>query len=151
KGKYMERSRREVLKAGVAGGAYTWLAGGLTAGAQDKEVSMLVLKGGKFTTLDKAQPEATAGAIADSRFSAVGSDAEILKLAGPKAQVIDLGGLRVIPGLMDSHTHPIRGGLNYNMELRWDGVPSLSEAMRMLREQVQRTPAPQWVRVVGGF
>jgi predicted amidohydrolase YtcJ len=51
--------------------------------------------------------------------------------------------------MVDSHLHVIRGGLNYNMELRWDGVPSLADAMRMLKEQVQRTPAPQWVRVVG--
>ena len=44
-----------------------------------------------------------------------------------------VGGRRVVPGLMDSHTHVIRGGLNYNMELRWDGVPSLAEALRMLK------------------
>ncbi|MDB5385209.1 MAG: putative TIM-barrel fold metal-dependent hydrolase, partial [Planctomycetaceae bacterium] len=50
-----------------------------------------------------------------------------------------------------SHLHLIRGGLNYNLELRWDGVPSLADALRMLREQAQRTPAPQWVRVVGGW
>ena len=65
--------------------------------------------------------------------------------------VIDLGGRTVIPGLNDSHLHVIRGGLHYNMELRWDGVPSLALAMRMLKEQAQRTPAPQWVRVVGGW
>jgi predicted amidohydrolase YtcJ len=47
--------------------------------------------------------------------------------------------------------HPIRGGLNYNLELRWDGVPSLADALRMLKEQAARTPAPQWVRVVGGW
>jgi predicted amidohydrolase YtcJ len=47
--------------------------------------------------------------------------------------------------------HPIRGGLNYNMELRWDGVPSLADALRMLKQQAARTPAPQWVRVVGGW
>jgi Amidohydrolase family len=47
--------------------------------------------------------------------------------------------------------HIIRGGLNYNMELRWDGVRSLADAMQMLKEQVARTPAPQWIRVVGGF
>ena len=41
--------------------------------------------------------------------------------------------------------------LNYNMELRWEGVPSLSLALQMLREQAARTPAPQWVRVVGGW
>src|SRR6202034_1836193 len=45
----------------------------------------------------------------------------------------------------------IRGGLNFNMELRWDGVRSLSDAMNMLKRQVEITPPPQWVRVVGGF
>ena len=64
---------------------------------------------------------------------------------------IDLKGRRVIPGLNDSHLHVIRGGLNYNMELRWDGVPSLADGLRMLKEQAQRTPPGQWVRVVGGW
>src|SRR5262249_44180542 len=62
-----------------------------------------------------------------------------------------LAGRTVIPGLNDSHTHPIRGGLNYNLELRWDGVPSLADGLRLLREQAQRTPPPHWVRVVGGW
>jgi predicted amidohydrolase YtcJ len=53
--------------------------------------------------------------------------------------------------LNDSHLHVIRGGLNYNMELRWDGVPSLADGLRMLKEQAQRTPPGQWVRVVGGW
>ena len=53
--------------------------------------------------------------------------------------------------MIDSHIHTIRGGLNYNLELRWDGVPSLADALRRLREQARRTPAPQWVRVVGGW
>ena len=51
----------------------------------------------------------------------------------------------------DSHMHIIRGGLNYNMELRWDGVRSLADALAMLKIQADRTPAPQWVRVVGGW
>ncbi|MGG2474155.1 amidohydrolase family protein, partial [Rhizobium sp. BR5] len=58
---------------------------------------------------------------------------------------------RVLPGLIDNHTHVVRGGLNFNMELRWDGVRSLADAMDMLKRQVAITPAPQWVRVVGGF
>jgi predicted amidohydrolase YtcJ len=57
----------------------------------------------------------------------------------------------VIPGLNDSHIHVVRGGLNFNLELRWDGVPSLAEALRRLQEQAARTPPPQWVRVVGGW
>lgn len=110
----------------------------------------LIIVNAKVTTLDEQNPTAEAIAIRDGHFLAVGSEAEV-RAAAPNAEMIDVKGRRVIPGLIDSHTHIIRGGLNYNMELRWDGVPSLSEAMTMLRAQVDRTPAPQWVRVVGGF
>src|SRR5437660_2853854 len=111
----------------------------------------LILHNGKIATVNPKQPEAQAIAIAGGRFGAVGSDGDLLKLRGPDTRVIDLGGRRVVPGLNDSHLHVIRGGLNYNMELRWDGVPSLADALRMLREQARRTPSPQWVRVVGGW
>ena len=84
-------------------------------------------------------------AIKDGKISAVGRSDEILRQRGPATNVIDCGGRTVIPGLNDSHMHPIRGGLNYNMELRWDGVPSLADALRMLKQQAARTPAPQWV------
>lgn len=143
--------RRAVLKAGATGAVLSMMGGSLAARAQAAEAPMLILKNGKFTTLDKASPEASAVAIANGRFTAIGGEQDIMKLAGPKTQVIDLGGRRAIPGLMDSHTHPIRGGLNFNMELRWDGVPSLADAMKMLKAQAKRTPPPQWVRVVGGF
>jgi predicted amidohydrolase YtcJ len=111
----------------------------------------VILHNGKFATVNPKQPETQAIAMAGGRFVAVGSDGDVLKLRGPATHVIDLGGRRVIPGLNDSHLHVIRGGLNFNMELRWDGVPSLADALRMLREQARRTPAPQWVRVVGGW
>src|SRR5258708_8273811 len=88
-------------------------------------------------------------AIANGKISRVGKDEEILRLRGPETRVIDGKGRTVIPGLNDSHMHPIRGGLNYNMELRWDGVPSLADALRLLKEQAQRTPAPRSVRVAG--
>ncbi|MDQ0509831.1 amidohydrolase [Ancylobacter amanitiformis] len=111
----------------------------------------LILLNAKVTTLDRANPQAEAVAVTGGRIHLAGPAAEVMALAGPKTQVIDVGGRRVIPGLIDSHMHIIRGGLNYNMELRWDGVRSLSHAMEMLRRQVDNTPAPQWVRVVGGF
>ena len=111
----------------------------------------LILHNGRITTLDRANPVATAVAIKDGRFVAVGSDAEIVPLAGRATKVVDLGCRPALPGLTDNHCHVIRGGLNYNMELRWDGVRSLAVAMEMLKQQVAITPAPQWVRVVGGF
>jgi predicted amidohydrolase YtcJ len=111
----------------------------------------LILHQGRFTTLDPARPTADAVAIKDGRFTRVGTAADILPLAGPGTKVIGLNGRSALPGLIDNHLHIIRGGLNYNMELRWDGVASLADAMAMLRRQVAITPAPQWVRVVGGF
>src|SRR5438132_4444489 len=111
----------------------------------------LILHNGKIATLDPNHATVSAVAVKDGRFTAVGSDEEVLKLRGDSTQIIDLRGRTAIPWLNDSHLHLIRGGLNYNLELRWDGVPSLADAMRMLKQQVDRTPAPQWVRVVGGF
>src|ERR1700737_962476 len=111
----------------------------------------LILHRGLFTTLDRANPTATAVAITDGKFSAVGRDNDVMKLAGKDTKVIDLKGRRVLPGLIDNHLHIIRGGLNFNMELRWDGVHSLADGMAVLKQQVAVTPPPQWVRVVGGF
>ncbi|WP_114940978.1 amidohydrolase [Mucilaginibacter endophyticus] len=111
----------------------------------------MVLFNGKIHTVDAEQPSTTAVAVQDGKFVAVGDDAEVLKYAGEGTTTIDLQKQTVIPGINDSHTHLIRGGLNYNLELRWDGVPSLADALRMLKEQVDRTPSPQWVRVIGGW
>jgi len=109
----------------------------------------LILHNGRITTLDRDYPDAANVAVKDGRIIAVDEAEEYDR--GPNTKVIDLKGRRVIPGLNDSHLHVIRGGLNYNMELRWDGVPSLADALRMLKEQAQRTPPGQWVRVVGGW
>jgi predicted amidohydrolase YtcJ len=111
----------------------------------------IILYHGKITTLDKQKPEVSAIALSKGVVTAIGNDAEVLQLSGLGTKQIDLHGRRVIPGLNDSHLHLIRGGLNYNMELRWDGVSSLADALMMLKVQVERTPSPQWVRVVGGW
>ena len=111
----------------------------------------MILRNGRFTTLDRSNPNASAVAITNGKFIAVGRDKDVMPLAGPSSRVIDLRARRVLPGLIDNHLHIIRGGLNFNMELRWDGVRSLADAMAMLKRQVDITPPPQWVRVVGGF
>jgi predicted amidohydrolase YtcJ len=114
-------------------------------------IADLILTNGRFHTLDRSRPEADTVAIAGGRFLAVGDAVDVMRHRAATTEVIDLQGHTAIPGLNDSHLHLIRGGLNYNLELRWEGVPSLADAMRMLREQALRTPSPQWVRVVGGW
>ena len=111
----------------------------------------LILINGCFHTVDREQPQASAVAIRDGRFIAVGDIDVVMRHREQGSQVIDLNGRTVVPGLNDSHLHLIRGGLNYNLELRWEGVPSLADALRMLKAQADRTPNPQWVRVVGGW
>ena len=123
----------------------------MTAPTPDLTAPDIIIHNARLTTLDRATPRATAFAARDGRFTAVGEDGDILPLRGTATRVIDAGGHRVIPGLCDNHLHLIRGGLNYNMELRWDGVATLADAMAMLKAQVAITPPPQWVRVVGGF
>lgn len=72
----------------------------------------LILVNAKVTTLDRQNPQAEAIAIRDGKFLAVGSEQDV-RAAAPLAQVIDAKGRRIIPGLIDSHMHIIRGGLNY--------------------------------------
>lgn len=148
--------RRGFLQGAVAGGLAAALgvrfrpAFGQTT-TEDKTMVDTILMNGRIATLDPARPQVSAVAIKDGLFEAVGSDEEVMRLRGDGTRIVDLDKQTVIPGLNDSHTHVIRGGLHYNMELRWEGVPSLADALRMLKTQADRTPAPQWVRVVGGW
>lgn len=111
----------------------------------------LVVENAAITTLDRAQPSAQALAVRAGRIVAVGSNESMAAWKGPDSKVVDAGGRRLIPGLNDSHAHYLRGGTSFNYELRWDGLTSLKAGLGMICEQASRTPAGQWVRVVGGF
>ncbi len=111
----------------------------------------LIVHNARITTQNPSQPSAQAVAVRDGLIFRVGSDEEILALRGENTRVIDADDRRLIPGLNDSHTHVVRGGRFYNLELRWEGVPSLKDGLAMIREQAKRTPKGQWVRVIGGW
>src|ERR1041385_6346643 len=117
----------------------------------NQQPAALILHNGKIAPQDDRGPTAEATAIREGKFIATGTDREIMAYRGERTRLIDLNRRTAIPGLNDSHLHLIRGGLNYNLELRWDGVPSLADGLRLLREQARRTPPGQWVRVVGGW
>ncbi|AZB17726.1 amidohydrolase [Chryseobacterium indologenes] len=123
----------------------------LGAGLMNAQKADLIVTNGKITTMDDKNPEVQAVAIKDHKIFRTGTNAQILKLKGSSTKLIDAKGNRVIPGLFDSHLHVIRGGRFYNTELRWDGVKTLKRALEMLKEQAQRTPKGQWVRVIGGW
>jgi predicted amidohydrolase YtcJ len=128
---------------------FSFFISSVLATAQKK--ATLIITNAKVITLNDANPQAEAIAINGDKIIAVGTTAQVLKYRISKSTVIDAKGKTVIPGLYDSHLHVIRGGRFYNTELRWDGVKTLSRALQMLKEQAQRTPDGQWVRVVGGW
>ncbi|MGW1030517.1 amidohydrolase [Streptomyces sp. NPDC002577] len=124
--------------------------GGLVPRATDNAAD-LVVRNAKIYTGDPLRPGAEAIAIRGGVITVVGDDKDVASQVGPATKVVDALGRRMVPGLNDSHLHVIRGGLNYVLELRWDGVPTLRQGLAMLREQAARTPKGQWVRVVGGW
>ena len=150
----MTWNRRQLIVRGAALASSTlWIAAprAQRSPGESPTTADLILINGRFSTLDRANPNAEAVAIADGKFLAVGTEQNARAHAGPETMIVDLKRGRAIPGLIDSHIHIIRCGLSYNMEPRWDGVRALAVALEMLKAQVERTPAPQWVRVVVGF
>lgn len=110
----------------------------------------LIVYNARIFTGNPAQAEASALAVKNGRIMAVGSDAEMLGLKAANSRLIDSGRRRLIPGLIDTHTHVLNeSGFNYTV--RWDGVPTLRRALAMLSEQARRTPEGHWVKVIGGW
>ncbi|HXR44162.1 MAG TPA: amidohydrolase family protein, partial [Pseudolysinimonas sp.] len=114
----------------------------------------LLLTGGRITTL--AEPgdgpaQVQSIAIAGGRVLAAGSDDELAGYAEQAARVIDLAGRRVIPGLIDSHIHAVRGGVSWGVSLHWDDVRSVTEALATIRARAAELPAGSWIPVIGGW
>src|SRR4030095_2734044 len=125
---------------------------GIVMTASSQKSADLIVYNGKVPTLTKPGEFKEAVAIKDGIILAVGSSSQILSVyQNTGTKLIDAKGNTVIPGLNDSHHHAIREGLNYNSELRWDGVTSLKRAMEILKEQAARTPDSVWIKVVGGW
>jgi predicted amidohydrolase YtcJ len=101
----------------------------------------IIIENAKIITLDPRAPRAETIAVAGDKIIGVGARRDLEAMRGPATRMVDAEGRTVIPGLNDSHTHFIRGGLTYSQEVRWDGVPSLALALEMLKEQAARTPA----------
>src|SRR5690349_23617233 len=110
-----------------------------------------VLINGKILTVDSQSSVREAIAIRGGRILAVGTTADIRKLAGPSTRSIDLQGDTVIPGLIDSHLHAIRAALSFSTEVNWIGARSLPEAVGRIREAGRSKGPGKWLIVAGGW
>src|SRR5688572_5421993 len=131
----MDRTRRRFVAALAA----TPLLGGATNARPD-----LVLHHGHVITIDPARPRAEAIAIWGDRILHVGSNDDVLALAGSATRKIDLGGATVVPGLIDAHSHPAYAGLRHLTSVDCD-LRSIEAILAALRERAAKTPKGEWV------
>jgi hypothetical protein len=137
-------------KVAVAGALLAMVGAASLVGAQ-QPVPDLVLSNGKIITVDERFSIAQAVAVKGERIVAVGTNSEIVRLAGPNTRRIDLRGRAVIPGLIDNHMHLLRAGSTWHWEVRWDGVGSRKEALDMLRARTKAVSRGEWVYNLGGW
>ena len=128
-------------KIGLQTVALAALVAGTPALAQDQQsADLIVTNAGKIHTGDDGQCDATAFAVRDGLFVEIGDDSEIGAYPGVDTQVIDADGRTVIPGLNGLHSHQIRGARFYDLDTRWDGMPTLEAALDLIRTEADRVP-----------
>jgi predicted amidohydrolase YtcJ len=104
----------------------------------------LILLNAKVWTVNSKQPEAEAVAVWRDRILAVGSTADVRALAGPKTQVLDLKGKRVVPGFYDSHVHLLGSGMRLG-EVALKDCKDEEEFGRRLKEFDKKLPRDRWL------
>ena len=120
------------------------------AGPASAQQADTVLLNGKILTVDRTSSTREALAIRGGRIVAVGTTADVRRLAGSATRVIDLQGRTVIPGLIDSHMHAIRAAQFFATEVNWTGAPTLAEALARTRAAAQARPGA-WLIIAGGW
>lgn len=106
---------------------------------------------GDVITMDAANPAAQAVAIRGNTIVAVGSNAAIRKLAGPQTVLTNLGGRTVVPGLIDTHIHAIRGGQGFTFESYWYEQTTLAGALAHIKQEAAKRGPGKWVAVTGAW
>jgi predicted amidohydrolase YtcJ len=135
----------------VSLGIITFATWGLVGAALSAQSPDAIMVNGKILTVDRQFSISQAIAIRDGRIVAVGSTADVQRLAGPATRAIDLQGRTVIPGLIDSHLHAIRAALSFSTEVNWIGASSLTEALGRIRSAARTMKPGAWLIVAGGW
>ena len=142
----MKNRKANLIRTGLLGVAA--VAAASPAWSQNADT---ILVNGKVLTVDSQFSTREAIAIRGGTITAVGSNAEVRKQAGPKTRVIDLQGRTVIPGFIDSHIHAIRAGQTFTTEVNWVGTTSIAEAMKRIHDASLAKRPGSWLVVAGGW
>jgi predicted amidohydrolase YtcJ len=106
-----------------------------------------ILFNGKIITVDPSNSIVEGLAIKDGKFLATGSTPEIMALAGDRTEIIDLDRKTVLPGLIDSHTHPsLAASQLTEINCRQSGVLSIGDIIQMVKDRAKELGPGKWVR-----
>ncbi|WP_218952001.1 amidohydrolase [Amycolatopsis anabasis] len=145
-------TRRDAGKLFGAAVAAAAVSGGTAAASAEGGAPDLVFVNGDVITLDPKCPTATAVAVRAGKIIGVGGDAETRALAGPRAEVVDLAGRTLVPGINDSHLHAAVTGLNrppFALALGFPAVKSVADIVAAVGQEAGRIPDGQWIRGAG--
>lgn len=115
------------------------------------EYPELIIHNGKILTVDDNFSVAEAAAIRNGRFVAAGPATAVLAQAGPRTEVVDLGGRTVLPGLADTHNDIAADAASWLLLVDLSEAESISEIMALLAERAEQTPPGGWVRGSRGW
>jgi hypothetical protein len=104
----------------------------------------LILYNGKIWTADPSQPRAEAVAITAGRFSAVGSNDDVLHLAAGSSRKINLQHQIVLPGFIDAHAHPVSSGRDHLRMVACD-LPTIGQVLEALKRRADSVPSGDWI------
>ena len=117
---------------------------GATAVSAASTEPELVLLNGVIHTMDPSNPQAEAVAIANGRFLAVGTNAEISAYATSRTKRLDLGRFPVLPGFIDAHMHVAVSGLEHLKYVDTE-LPSVAAIKDAIRKRAAQMPSGEWV------
>jgi hypothetical protein len=125
--------------------------GGVRAADKDDEKSAdLIIHHAKVVTVDEKFRIVEALAIKDGRIIAVGDDDAVLRHKGTKTRVIDAGSRMVLPGLYDSHVHPLGAALS-ELSAPLPSLKSLKDVFAYIKKKTETTPEGEWIVVRYAF
>ena len=107
----------------------------------------IIFINGKINTLDDAGITCTAVGASNGFITALGTEAEVRKLAGPKAEVVDLKGAVMFPGFMEAHNHlPMYGYLTDGIDLAPSNVRKMDNVLDLVKKEAQKVPPGTWIK-----
>jgi predicted amidohydrolase YtcJ len=118
------------------------------AGAADCGGADLVVRNAHIVTMDAHRNSVEAMAIRDGKIVATGTDSQIASCAGPRAEILDLHGQTVLPGLIDIHTHATfwaKLKLLGVLDLGPPGVKSIADIVSQLRDRIAKAVPGEWI------